>query len=197
MSGLGTRRGVGRTACPVKRKLELLSYSGGAKAFHWIIVFMLIAQFAVAWTMDEIGRGTRPTGLIAWHLSIGAAIMAVAVFGLVWRVTHKLPPPPEMLDARLKAISRATHYLLYALLLILPVMGWPNASARGWQVVMFGLFRLPQILPTGSTIGRAMGDIHATTAIVLLATVGLHVAGACYHAFILRDGTVQRMLWRA
>jgi cytochrome b561 len=180
----------------LKNNVDLLSYSKGAKAFHWIIVFLLISQFAVAWTMDEIGRGTRPTGLIAWHLSIGVAILAVAVLRLGWRMTHKPPPPPETLNALLRIISRATHYLLYGLLLILPLMGWANASARGWQVTLFGIFRLPQIVPTGSALGRAMGDIHATTAIVLLAAVGMHVAGACYHAFILRDGTIQRMLWR-
>src|SRR5665213_1105283 len=50
-------------------------YGTVAKSLHWLIVVLLIAQFSVAWTMPDIGRGTKPEDLIAVHLSLGAFIL--------------------------------------------------------------------------------------------------------------------------
>ena len=168
-------------------------YTPAAKAFHWLIVAMVVTQFAIAWTMPEISRGTRPIDLIAWHLSVGAAILFVALARLGWRSTHPAPPPIDLSPA-LKAISRATHVLLYLVLIALPLMGWANAAARGWTVTLFGVFPLPPLVDKGSPLGKQMGDIHSATAIAFLVLIALHVAGTLYHALVLRDRTLQRML---
>ena len=169
-------------------------YTTTAKFFHWAVLALVVAQFAIAWTMPDVRKGTLPVGLIAWHLSIGAAILAFAIARLGWRLTHPAPPPPNDLAPVLAIVSRATHYGLYLLLLVLPAMGWMNASARGWPVRLLGLIPLPQPAERGSVVGRAMGDVHKTTAIVFLLLIALHVTGAMYHALILRDRTIRRML---
>ncbi len=169
-------------------------YSLIARLFHWSLALLVVAQFAVAWTMPEIERGTPPTGLVGWHLSIGAAILAVAVLRLGWRLIHKAPPPPMTLAPAMQTLSRVVHVLLYVILILLPLMGWANAAARGWSVTLFGVIPLPALVAKGSALGREMGDIHGTTAIVFLVLIGLHVAGALYHALVLRDRTLQRMI---
>jgi cytochrome b561 len=169
-------------------------YSGVARTLHWLIVALLIAQFTIAWTMPDIHRGTLPVGLIAWHLSIGTIILAVMLVRLIWRWTHRAPPPPATLSPLLRAVSRATHYLLYLLLIALPLLGWANASSRNWPVTLFGFIPLPPLVPAGSRLGHRLGDVHMTLATVLLVVVALHVAGALYHMVILRDRTLRRML---
>jgi cytochrome b561 len=173
---------------------QIERYSGLAKVFHWVIVALVAAQFVIAWTMPEIGRGSRPEGLIGWHLSVGAAIFVIAIARLAWRTTHLPPRAPRDIAPALQTLSRVTHALLYLLLLVLPLMGWANASARGWALKLFGVIPLPSLVPTGSAFGRQMGDVHGTTAIVFLAVIAFHVCGAGYHAFVLRDRTLQRML---
>jgi len=113
---------------------------------------------------------------------------------LAWRLTHPAPPAPADLAPALATLSRVTHYLLYAVLIVLPILGWANASARGWAVKLFGVISLPTLMAKGSALGHSLGDVHATLATVLLAIVALHVAGALYHAVILKDRTVHRML---
>ena len=169
-------------------------YDGVARFLHWLTVLLLVTQFAIAWTMPEIGRGTRPIGLIAWHLSVGTAILAVILIRAMWRLTHREPPAPTTLSPTLQFISRATHVALYALLLALPLLGWANASARGWEVELFGLIKLPAMVSLGSPVGRALGDVHQTVALVLLAVVALHVLGALYHSLVVKDRTMQRMV---
>jgi cytochrome b561 len=91
-------------------------------------------------------------------------------------------------------IARLTHGFLYLLLIALPLMGWANASSRGWPVALAGLIPLPSLSPVGSPVGHALGDWHQVFAWVLLVLIGLHVVAALFHHFILRDGTLRRML---
>jgi cytochrome b561 len=170
------------------------SYNSTAKGLHWLIMVLLVVQFAIAWTMPDIGRDTKPVDLIAWHLSLGVFILLVMLVRLGWRVVSVVPPPPADLAAPLRLLSRATHFLLYAILIVLPVLGWINANARGWTVQLFGAFPLPDLVSQGSPWGREMGDVHQIAAYVLLGVAGLHVLGALYHRFVLRDGLVDRML---
>lgn len=169
-------------------------YDGVARLLHWLTVALIVTQYAIAWTMPDIHRGTEPTGLIAWHLSIGVTILAVVLVRAVWRLTHDEPPAPITLSPMMQAVSRVTHVSLYAMLVALPLLGWANASARGWSVKLFGAIPLPSLTSTGSPFGRSVGDVHQTVAIVLLFVIGMHVLGALYHLLIVRDRTVQRML---
>jgi cytochrome b561 len=172
-------------------------YSTVSKAFHWIVVSLLIVQFAVAWTMPHVSRATKPVGLVGWHLSIGTAILAVALARLAWRLRDPAPSAGTANAPYLRFLARATHVLLYVILFALPIMGWANASYRGWTVWLFGWIRLPALVPAGSPLGGRMGDLHASLATVFLAVIALHVLGALYHGLVLRDGTLQRMLGRA
>ncbi|CAB3780332.1 Cytochrome b561 [Paraburkholderia ultramafica] len=167
-------------------------YNGLAKFFHWLVVILIAAQFVIGWTMPDIQKDTRPEGLIAWHLGVGAALIAVVLLRIIWRLVHS--PAPAQVSPFLRVVSHITHGLLYLALLAVPLLGWANASSRGWSVKLFGLLPYPAIAPVGSSVGYAMGDIHGYLAWVLFALIALHIAGALFHRFILKDRVLQRML---
>jgi len=97
--------------------------------------------------------------------------------------------PPWQLQS-----ARAVHWLLYALLFVLPILGWINASWRGFPLIMFGL-ELPKLVATRAPGWGWSGDVHSVLAnYLLLVLVGLHVAAALYHYFVRRDRVLQRML---
>ena len=170
------------------------SYTTTAKVLHWLIVALLIAQFTFAWTMPHIGRNTPVTTLISLHFTFGIMILAVLVVRLIWRATHAEPAPVDGVPPWQAQSARVIHWLLYLLLLVLPVLGWMNASWRGMPIVMFGL-ELPKLIETRAPGWGWTGNVHNLLAYyVLLTLVGLHIAAGLYHYFIRRDGVLQRML---
>ncbi len=169
-------------------------YTGVAKAFHWLVVAMLLVQYSVALLLGLILPKSAEDSLIAWHFSMGSSILVVMLARLAWRLTHTPPPPPKDLSTGLQMLSRWTHWAFYAVLIVLPVLGWAAASADGARVSLAGLIPLPLLVSKGDPFGKAMQTMHPTIAISLLAVIALHVAGALYHALVKRDGVIQRML---
>jgi cytochrome b561 len=170
------------------------TYSGTAKTLHWLIVALMIAQYIFAWTMPHIGRNTQVTTLISLHFTFGIIILAVAAIRVIVRLTHHQMEPEDGLPPWQVAASRLMHRLLYALLFIIPILGWMNASWRGMPIVMFG-FELPALLPKRAPGFGWTGDVHSLLSnYLMLALVGLHAVAGLYHHFILRDGVLRRML---
>jgi cytochrome b561 len=179
---------------PLKQSLTPSTYSGLARFFHWTTALLVAGQYVIAWTMPDVHRGTHPIGLIAWHLSVGMLILLLVAVRVAWRTTHPAPPELPSVPRPLALVARLTHWLLYLLLIALPLMGWANASSRGWPTFMGGLLPLPSLSPEGSPLGLSLGDWHQVFAWVLLVLIGLHAAAALFHHFVLRDDTLRRML---
>lgn len=170
------------------------SYGTVAKLLHWLIAAILVGQFALGWLMPEVHRGMQPGLAMHTHISIGILVLALIVLRLAWRLTHRVPPEPELPQWQRHA-SSAVHWLLYLLVFVTTLSGWFFASARGWALSFFGLFPLPALVAQGSALGRALGEIHEAIVWVLLAVVALHVLAALVHAVVYRDEVMQRMLF--
>jgi len=169
-------------------------YTGTAKLLHWLILTLLVVQFVLAWTMPHMRRDTQPDTLINLHFSFGVLVLAVAVARLAWRAMHGEPAPEDGLPPWQLQSARAVHWLLYGLLFVLPILGWINASWRGFPLIMFGV-ELPALVAKRAAGWGWTGDVHSLLAnYLLLVLVGLHVAAALYHYFVRRDRVLQRML---
>jgi cytochrome b561 len=170
-------------------------YDSLAKLLHWAILGLLAMQFVIAWTMPHIKRDTQPDTLINLHFSFGVVILAVVVVRLGWRLTHAAPPPEQGLPSWQVLSAQVMHWLLYLLLVVSPILGWINASWRGFPVTLFGLLEMPKLIATRAPGFRWTGDTHVIMSnYILLILVGLHVAAVLYHYFVRRDGVLQRML---
>ena len=168
-------------------------YGPVAKSFHWTIFLLLAAQYTVGSIMPHIGRKTLDEGWVAWHLSIGAAILVVIVLRLLWRLRNPVPISTSIAlwEQRLALV---THWTLYLLVFVMTILGWAAANARGWDVKFLGVLPLPEIAAKGAHWGRQAGGIHDILVYVLLGFISLHVAGALFHYFVRRDQVLQRML---
>ena len=170
-----------------------VGYGRTAKALHWLVFALVAVQFVVAIAMPNIGRGTKPGTLINLHMSLGFTILAVILVRWLWRIGHPVPLVTTDVPEGEAKVAGMTHKLLYALLVVNPFLGWANASARDWDIVMFGQ-SMPHLVAAQSRIGRLAGDVHVYLGWSLLMLIGLHVAAALYHHFGRHDRVLQRML---
>jgi cytochrome b561 len=179
---------------------EFHPYSATAKSLHWIIVALLIVQYTIGFLMPEIRRNTTPEGLVGLHVSFGAIILALVLVRAGWRIVYGAPPAPPGLPVWQALASSTVHFLLYVLIIAIPILGWANASYRGWKISVFGVVPLPHLVPARNTLPPGAyswgwtGDVHSLLAYVLLGAAALHILAALYHRFILRDRVLDRML---
>src|SRR5262245_19050724 len=133
-------------------------YGGFAVAMHWLIAVLIAVQFALGWSMPHIGRNTRPDTLINLHLSFGMLIGLLVIVRLGWRVMHPVVPLATAAPGWQKRAAVGTHRLLYALLVVIPILGWLIASGRKFPVSLFDLVQLPPLLPAKHPWTGKLGD---------------------------------------
>ena len=75
----------------------------------------------------------------------------------------------------------------------MPLIGWSMLSAGGYPVTMFNGFELPPIAPHDATIYSVLRTAHTWLALLLFATVLMHLSAALFHAWVRRDGVFESM----
>lgn len=154
-----------------------MPYTRSQILLHWIVVLLLIPQFLLHDGMSHAfrqlmeGAGAEYEPLVLQHIATGLAVLALVLWRLVLRARVGAPPSPAQEPALLKLAAHATHWALYALLMLLPLSG-----LAAW----FGQ------LDTAAEAHEIMKNI-------LLALAGLHIAAALFHQFILRTNLLARM----
>jgi cytochrome b561 len=168
-------------------------YGTPAKAFHWLIVALMLVQYPIGWLMPDIHRGQQPGAGMTFHVSFGIVMLVLIVLRLAWRLTHPVAPESSLPPWQ-RLSSEVVHWLLYALVLATTVTGWLFASFRGWSLQFFYLTPLPMLASDNADAGRAIDGLHQAMEWALLVVIGIHVAAVLAHVFIYRDRVIQRML---
>ena len=168
------------------------NYDGVAIALHWATAFFVIANFALAQTWDWFAKPTR--GLMEdTHMSFGVLLTAVIVARLVWRLKpgHQLS---SLEQGWMQIASKATHYLLYSLLVIEAGLGFVFRWGADRPMEFFGLGIPPLIGEMARPLRRELREFHEWIgwAIIILALI--HALAALYHHYVLKDRVLKRML---
>jgi cytochrome b561 len=167
-------------------------YTAPAIALHWLLALLLLGSFAMGVYMADLPVSPTRLKLYNWHKWAGATILALSLLRLVWRLTHR-PPPDPVMPAWQARMAHGTHWALYALFFVVPLVGWAYSSAAGYPLVWFGVLPLPDFVPVDKALAEAIKPWHERSAMLMAALVLLHVAGALKHQFIDRDGLIDRM----
>ena len=89
--------------------------------------------------------------------------------------------------------AKLSHWLLYLILLVMPISGYVLSTASGHPVTFFGLFEFPS-LPQNKLLAQLAVDIHLLTQWVVYALIALHILATTWHILLRRDAVLDRML---
>ena len=163
-----------------------------ARVLHWLMAAMILTMLFIGVGMVA-SVSERHDWLIRIHKPLGIAILILAVVRLAVRLRHPPPPLPADLPALQKLAALASHWLLYALMFALPLIGWAMLSAGGYPVMLSESLRLPPIFPVSPIAFAVLRHAHAWLAILLFLTFLAHMGAALYHGLIRRDGVLSSM----
>jgi cytochrome b561 len=178
---------------------EGATYSTAARRLHWWTVAFLAVQIPVGLFMVRYGAATNfaePTGkLYDAHKLLGLTILLFAGVRLIYRLVHGAPADEPTLKPWEKLVSHVTHWAIYALLIVVPLLGWLAVSLYG-PFEPFGI-KLPTLAAQNDERATRVFFLHMAAAYVLIALLAMHVGAALQHYLIRKDGVLRRMWVRA
>ena len=165
-----------------------------SQTLHWLIVILVLLQFLLGFKAHGLPVSLERLMLLARHKSIGITILALMILRLAWRLYS---PPPRLASGTRPVLAIAAHLshgLLYALLLLMPLVGWLLSSASNLTVSWFGWVSLPNLVAPNHRLAHWLLLTHESMAWLLLALVVGHIGAALWHHFVVRDSALLRML---
>ena len=174
-------------------------YGPIAKTLHWATVAFVIVAWALGTFGDELSEGrVRDTGLLV-HIWIGLTVLVIAFVRIPWRIAN---PPPKVLPTEFgkwllewtDPVSRVMHYVLYGLLVLVPLFGIALQFARGHSLPLFGLAEIPSPWLADKAFAHNLKEVHEVLANLLLILAAFHMTAALLHHIVFGDSTLRRML---
>jgi cytochrome b561 len=167
-------------------------FSPLARLLHWLMAVMILAMLLIGVGMVS-SVSARHALLVAIHKPLGIALLLLVIVRLAVRFSKRPPPLPEDLPAWQRAGAHLSHGLLYALMIAMPLIGWAMLSAGGYPLMLGGV-QWPALMNADPIAFAWLRNAHQLLALVLFATVLLHLAAGLFHGLIRRDGVLGSML---
>ncbi|MEE8321392.1 MAG: cytochrome b [Gammaproteobacteria bacterium] len=168
-------------------------YNNLAILFHWLMVLLIFTLFGLGWYMVDLPKGSpERTWFFALHKSIGLTVAMLALVRLAWRIAQPPPELPDSIPLWDRILANMTHRLLYVFMFVQPVAGYLSSSFSGYKTRFWGV-PLPHWSWKDPMLNSFFTDIHVASSIALLSLVFLHISGALYHQFYIRDDILKRM----
>ena len=177
-------------------KSDASRWGSAAKFFHWTIVIAILVQATIGLVMVELPKRPSTIPVYTVHKSLGLTIFAFAILRLAWRAFDPHPAYPATMPRWQVVGARTGHVLLYTLIFLVPLSGWPFDSATALRpLYWFGLFEVPSLTGGRDDAIKELAETAHITLFWILATVAAgHAAVALWHHFHERDDILRRML---
>ena len=174
---------------PSQQRYNLLS-----QLFHWSVAALIIGLIVTQ--KLHVAAPEASASAVWWiklHISLGILLFIVVIPRILWaRVSPQPAPLPGV--AWTQTIAKLTHLALNLATLLIPISGYLRVVSKGRVAEFFGT-PLPSLLGESPWINDLMHILHGEPMeLALYVLVGLHVAAAIWHQYILRDGALERML---
>lgn len=148
-------------------------------SLHWLIAAMVFFQLVFGESMTAVIDAAEegdpvsvPDQILGTaHFWVGIAILVLAFARLAVRIWAGAPEHAGDANPILQLAATAIHWLFYAMLFAVPVLG------------LLGYY-----------FGDPWGEIHTLAKPAFILLIAIHTAAALFNQFVLKDGTLVRML---
>ncbi|AOA59979.1 cytochrome b [Acinetobacter larvae] len=173
-------------------------YTRTAQYLHWIMAIIFITAWVIGFYSGNFLSydvdGSFKGNIITLHKNIATVILFLVVVRLFWRYTHPTPALPASMSPAMKSAAHIAHWILYFILIALPITGCLYSWSAGHPAPVLYLFEIPRLLDKNPEIMSIVAPAH----VYLSWFAGLlllgHIAAALKHHFIDKDHVLRSML---
>ncbi|MEJ6394225.1 cytochrome b [Gymnodinialimonas sp. 2305UL16-5] len=174
--------------------IPVQSYKRPARWIHWLMALCIIPMIPAGFIMIQEGipRALQNT-LFLFHKNMGSLLLLLIVVRLLYRWRNPAPAEPAHLPDWQVKVAALTHWLLYALLVVMPLSGYIRVRAGGFPIEALDALGVPALVPRSDQLAAVAKDVHLFAGYAIAGLVAMHIAAALHHAVIKRDGVFSRM----
>lgn len=178
----------------MRTELENSRYSRLTVLLHWLIVLLFVTVYCTMEFRGIFARGSDGRELMKMaHYWFGLTILWLLLPRLWARFSQHTPVIiPEQPQWQHK-LAIWVHLALYALMLLMPLLGWLLLSAEGKELNYFGL-QFPALMAADEIWAERLEELHEIGAKAGYLLIFIHAAAALLHHYVLKDNTVKRMM---
>ena len=171
-------------------------YGSASRVFHGLCGIAVIAALVFIEIKSYFPKGSDTRALMQYaHTQAGLCVLALIVPRFLWRLNSQIPNIDPPLHRLMAVLSSSMHYVLYGLMLALPILGFLTIEAEGHSIALFGM-HLPTLVAADPGLKKTLKSIHELLGNVMLYLVIVHVLAALWHHFFIKDNTLTRMFGR-
>ena len=186
------------------------TFGGAAVALHWLLFLLLVGLVAGGKYSASLSPNDKDAMLIGIHKQIGMAVFALMAFRFLWRLINTTPQALSESFA-VRSLALLVHWLLYLSVMFQAWVGVVMSQMFGRKASLFNVWEVPSMVDAGRRLLEAipewlgsilfqtakqaqqMRELHDWGAWLIIALVGLHIAGALTHHIVMGDDTLRRM----
>jgi len=170
-------------------------YTALSRWLHWLTAALVFVIIPVGLWIKYFEPADEAFKLRLYniHESLGVIVFVLVLVRILNRYLNPPPPLPPDTPAVIHLAARVNHWGLYALLVLMPVIGFLATNAWGFPLSVFGVLPLPAPIGKNEEIAKVLSFLHWCGALTILLLIAAHLAGVIYHTFVRRDGLLQRM----
>ncbi|WP_051379048.1 cytochrome b [Derxia gummosa] len=165
------------------------------RALHWATLACVLAALGIALARESFESHALRMTLLQWHRLAGLLAFALTLARIVSRFGLATAEPLRDAPAAQRLLAAGAHLGLYALLVLVPLLGWLASNAHGNATLPFGI-HLPVLVEADDDLADQLEEAHGVAAWSFLALAGLHAAAALWHHHFKRDDVLVAMLPR-
>lgn len=174
-------------------KNSATEYGMLAKALHWLVAIGFFALIYLGLEQAGMEGGDERSRIRFIHASIAAIVLTLMTIRVVWRVINQTPAHPVGMPAWQRAISTIVHWGLYLTVFSQLIAGAIMNGTAGRGIPVFGAFTIPIPVAEDHDAHEWWEEVHEFMWKPIAALLVLHILGALYNHFIVKNDVLRRM----
>lgn len=160
------------------------------KIMHWLVALCVLTAFIFANIFEDMKFSPEKLQYINYHKWVGFMVIILFVPRLIASFTGYSKLTTKTIEDKLASL---VHFILLLTMISTPILGWLMSSAKGFQVVLFGKFPIPNIIEKNVELGKQLSELHEISAQLMFFALILHICGAIIRQFVKKDPVITKM----